>query len=144
MPPLSHDYLCTAIVEGSGDAILFADRKGIIRLWNRGAVTIFGYPAGEAIGRTLDLIVPESLRSRHWDGFDRVMASGVTRYGHEVLAVPALRKDGSRISIEFTVVLVRDPEGEIAGVAAVIRDVTARWQAEQALRERLEQLEQGA
>ena len=142
MTPLNHAQLCTAIVDGSGDAILFADRKGIIRLWNGGATTVFGYHVEEAIGRTLDLIVPESLRNRHWEGFDQVIASGVTRYGHEVLAVPALHKDGSRISIEFTVVLVRDPTGEVAGVAAVIRDVTARWERERELRERLDRLEQ--
>lgn len=127
METRERERLCRRIVETSGDAILFADRDGVIRLWNTGAEAIFGYPAQEAEGRTLDLIVPERLRQRHWEGFNRVMETGVTRYGREVLAVPALRRDGTRISVEFTVALIRDDSGAVAGVAAVLRDVTARW-----------------
>lgn len=141
MGAFNKEWLCQRIVEESGDAILFADRDGVIRLWNKGAAAIFGHSREEAIGRTLDLIVPEKLRSRHWEGFDRVMATGVTQYGHEVLAVPAVRRDGSRISIEFTVVLVRDPAGKVMGVAAVVREVTARWEREKALLDRLAELE---
>jgi PAS domain S-box-containing protein len=127
-------WLCERIVETSGDAVVFADCDGVIRLWNRRAETIFGYSRSEAIGRTLDLIIPEKLRARHWDGYRRVMETGVTRYGDEVLAVPATCKDGSRRSIEFTVALVRDDAESLIGIAAVLRDVTARFEKERRLR----------
>jgi PAS domain S-box-containing protein len=92
----------------------------------------------------MDFIIPENLRGRHWEGYHRVMATGETKYGKDTLAVPALRKDGTRISIEFTIVLLRDDEGKPAGNAAVIRDVTARWQKDKALKERLAELEKQA
>ena len=110
-----HDWLCRRIVENSPMAILFADREGKIRLWNSGAETIFGYTEEEALGQSLDLIVPERQRPRHWEGWEKVMASGVTKYGRDPLAVPAMRKDGSRISIEFNVVLVRADERRARG-----------------------------
>ena len=131
------EQLAHKIVESTSDAIVVADAQGIIRLWNGGAEQIFGYAAAETLGQTLDLIIPERLRQRHWDGYRTVMATGQTRYGRELLAVPAIRKDGSRISIEFTVALLRDAAGRPDGVAAVIRDVTERWEWEKALRERL-------
>lgn len=134
-------WLCERIVYASGDAVVFADRDGVIRLWNRGAEDIFGYSGAEAIGRTLDLIIPEKLRERHWDGYRRVMRTGATRYGREVLAVPAMHKDGSRRSIEFTVALVRDDGGDLVGLAAILRDVTAHFEEERHLRARLRELE---
>ncbi|MFN3975051.1 MAG: PAS domain-containing protein [Dehalococcoidia bacterium] len=134
-------WLCRQIVEQSMDAIIVADREGVIRLWNRGAEAVFGWTAGEAIGRSLDIIIPERHRARHWEGYRRVMETGVTRYGREVLAVPALKKDGSRVSIEFTIVLIRGDAGKVIGVGAVIRDVTARWERERATLERLKALE---
>jgi PAS domain S-box-containing protein len=138
-----HDrmWLCERIVDASGDAVVFADRNGVIRLWNRGAEDIFGYSSAEAIGHTLDLIIPEKLRERHWDGYRRVMQTGVTRYGREVLAVPATHKDGSRRSIEFTVALLRDDGGELVGIAAILRDVTAHFEEQRHLRARLRELE---
>jgi PAS domain S-box-containing protein len=139
-----HDSLCRKIVEHSPMAILFADREGKIRLWNSGAETMFGYSEKEALGQSLDLIVPERQRQRHWEGWDKVMASGVTKYGREPLAVPAIRKDGSRISIEFNVVLVRAASGELAGVAAMVLDVTARWLKQKEMNARLAALEAGA
>jgi PAS domain S-box-containing protein len=143
MPPNTHEWLCQQIIDGSQEAIVFADRDGIIRLWNAGAEAMFGYSSTEAIGQNLDLIIPERQRGRHWEGYHKVMATGVTRYGKELLAVPALRKDGSRISLEFSIVIVKDEMGHILGVAALMRDVTARWQQERALKERLTALEQG-
>jgi PAS domain S-box-containing protein len=99
-------------VEDCPDAVVYADVAGKIRFWNHSATRIFGYEAVEALGQTLDLIVPESLRARHWQGYDRVMAGGESRYGEgDVLAVPAIRKDGRRISIEFTVLPMRDDAG---------------------------------
>jgi PAS domain S-box-containing protein len=136
-----HGWLYQRIVEDSPIAILFADREGKIRLWNAGAEAMFGYPAQQALGQSLDLIVPERQRDRHWEGWARVMASGVTKYGKDPLAVPAMRKDGSRISIEFHVLLLRAPSGEILGVTAMIQDVTARWQQQKELRARLAALE---
>ena len=141
MPTYPYERLCRQIVEGTQEAIIFADRDGIIRLWNSGAEAMFGYQAEEAVGQTLDLIIPERLRGRHWEGYRKVMETGVTRYGREVLAVPALRKDGARISLEFTIVMLRNDRGELIGTAALLRDVTTRWQEERALRERVTKLE---
>jgi PAS domain S-box-containing protein len=134
-------WLYQKIVENSPIAILFADREGRIRLWNAGAEAMFGYTAGESLGQSLDLIIPERQRTRHWEGWEKVMATGVTQYGRDVLAVPATRKDGSRISIEFNILLVRTGTGEILGAAALIQDVTARWQREKEMKARLAVLE---
>lgn len=135
------NWICRQIVTEALDGIIIADREGTIRLWNTGAERIFGRPAAEALGQTLDLIVPEKYRVDHWAGFQKTMASGVTKYGAETLNVPAMRADGSRASIEFTVVLLREPAGRVAGVAAIIRDATARREKELALKKRLEALE---
>ncbi|MFY9584549.1 MAG: PAS domain S-box protein [Candidatus Acidiferrales bacterium] len=137
----SHEWLCQRIVEETQVAIIFSDRDGIIRLWNSGAEAMFGYRAEEALGQTLDLIVPERQRSRHWEGYTRVMGTGVTRYGRELLAVPALTKDGKRISIEFSIALLRTPSGELLGATAILQDVTVRWQQQKDLKSRLATLE---
>jgi PAS domain S-box-containing protein len=128
MQEYTNEWFCRQIVDEAQDAIILANRDGQIELWNSGAESIFGYSAEEAMGQSLDLIIPEKLRTRHWEGYRRVMATGSTRYVSELLAVPAIRKDGTRISVEFTMVLVRSPVGELLGSAAIIRDVTARWQ----------------
>jgi PAS domain S-box-containing protein len=143
MQGYTDDWLCRQIVHGTQDAIIFSDRDGIIGLWNPGAESIFGYSAQEALGQSLDLIIPEKLRARHWNGYHKVMATGSTRYGEELLAVPAIRKDGKRISVEFSIVLLRSPAGVVLGSAAIIRDVTARWQKEKELRDRLADLKKG-
>ena len=140
-PTYTHEWLCQRIVEDTQVAIVFADRDGIIRLWNSGAEAMFGYRAEEALEQTLDLIVPERQRVRHWEGYHKVMATGVTKYGRELLAVPAVTKDGRRISIEFSIALMHAPTGELLGAAAVIQDVTTRWQQQKALKERLMALE---
>lgn len=134
------DKLYREIVEGIPDAIIYADREGIIRLWNAAAERLFGYTSAEAVGRSLDLIIPEPMRGRHWEGYFRVMETGVTRYGAELLAVPGIRKDGTRVSLEFGIALLRDG-ASVAGAAAVLRDVTARWLKEKEMRERLKELE---
>jgi PAS domain S-box-containing protein len=135
------EWLNREIVEHAPDAIIMADRDGIIRLWNAGASAIFGYSAAEAIGASLDLIVPDQLRARHWEGFRKVMQTGVTRYGAELLAVPAIRRDEARISVEFSVTLLRNLAGEVVGVAAIMRDVTQRWAEQKQMRQRLADLE---
>ncbi len=135
------EKLAAKIVEGAADAVLFTDREGKIRIWNAGAERIFGWTAADAIGQSMDLIIPERLRSRHWANWDRVMDTGVTRYATEVLAVPALRKDGAPLSIEFTIQLVRDDAGKILGPVAIVRDVTERFKREKELRLRVKELE---
>jgi PAS domain S-box-containing protein len=138
---ISHSRLCERIVEDSQAGIIFADESGTIRLWNAGAEAMFGYTAAEAIGHSMEIIIPERQRGRHNDGYARVMQTGITKYGRDVLAVPALRKDGTRISIEFTIVLVRSEQGAVLGAAAIVQDVTARWERDKALRARLAALE---
>jgi PAS domain S-box-containing protein len=135
------DEMFRWIVEATPEAVVYSDRDGTIRFWNRSAETIFGYRREEALGHTLDLIIPERWRARHWEGYRAVMRTGVTRYGREVLAVPASRGDGTRISIEFSIILPTDRDGHVLGAVAIVRDVTARWQHEQALRKRLATLE---
>ncbi len=140
-PTYSHEWLCQRIVEDTQVAIIFADRDGIIRLWNSGAEALFGYRAQEALGQTLDLIVPERQRDRHWEGYRRVMATSTTKYGRELLAVPAMTKDGRRISLEFSIALLHAPTGELLGAAAMMQDVTARWQQQKEMKARLAALE---
>jgi PAS domain S-box-containing protein len=141
MGTYSPEWLCREVLEKARDAVVVADRDGLVRFWNDGAERIFGHSREEALGRSLDLIIPDRLRERHWEGYRKVMATGVTRYGDEVLAVPALRRNGERLSIEFTILLVRDEAGHPVGTAAFIRDVTARWEKERELKKRLAELE---
>ena len=138
MRDLTQEQLYRRIVEQAPDAVIVADHEGIIRLWNAGATTVFGHGADEALGRSLDIIIPERLRQRHWDGYHKVMATGETRYGPgEMLAVPAMRKDGTRISVEFSIAMLRDDRGSLVGIAAILRDVTERWERDRALRQQL-------
>lgn len=131
------DRLLWQLLQDSPDAILIADRDGAIRFWNSGAERMFGHTATEALGQSLDLIIPENLRARHWQGYFRVMNTGQTKYLTERLTSPGVRKDGSRLSLEFSMVLLRDDQGGIEGCATIMRDVTARWQKEKELKERL-------
>jgi PAS domain S-box-containing protein len=142
MTTYTQEWLYRQIVEGAQDAIIFADQDGIICLWNSGAEAIFGYSANEALGKSLDLIVPEKLRERHWEGYGKVMDKGVTKYGSDLLAVPALKKNNSRISVEFTIILLKDDTGKPMGTAAIIRDVTERWHKEKELKKRVAELEE--
>jgi PAS domain S-box-containing protein len=132
------DFLSNAILSTRSDAIVAADRDGTIQFWNAGAERIFGHTASEAVGRSLDVIIPDRLRNRHWDGYRQNMKTGESRYGEgDVLAVPALRKDGRSISIEFTIMPVKDESGRIIGMGAIIRDVTKRFDEMRALKRRL-------
>jgi PAS domain S-box-containing protein len=137
-PALDLGRFGESLVRGASDAIIYADDTGVIRFWNPGAERIFGFTAAEALGQSLDIIIPESLRARHWEGYRQVMSTGVSRYGAgDVLAVPGLRKDGSRISLEFTILPFRDEEGRMRGIAAILRDVTKRFDELKELRRRL-------
>ena len=137
----THSWLCQAIVDNVPDAMVFADREGIICLWNAGAEALFGHAAKEALGKPLDIIIPENMRGRHWEGYKRTMATGETKYGKDPLSVPGIRKDGTRVSLEFSIAMLRDAGGQLLGIATVMRDVTARWKKEKELKERLAALE---
>jgi PAS domain S-box-containing protein len=126
------------LVSGMSDAIVYADGEGVIRVWNRGATRIFGFAETEAVGRSLDLIIPENLRDRHWQGYRATMRTGQSRYGDgQILSVPAVRKDGTRVSVEFTIVPFTDDAGRMIGIAAIMRDATARFEELRALRRQL-------
>ena len=132
------DRLGRSVLGGAAEAIVAVDREGVIRFWNPGAVRLFGFAAAEAVDRSIDIIIPEPQRARHWAGFRRVMDTGESRYGQgDLLAVPGLRKDGARVSLEFTIVPLRGPDGRVEGLAAILRDVTGRFEELRALRRRL-------
>ena len=139
-PAITASGLGEALLGSSSDAIVATDAEGIIRFWNPGAARVFGHTSNEAIGQSLDIIIPERLRERHWAGYRQVMATGESRYGHgDVLAVPGIRKDGAPVSLEFTIVSLRDGDGAMIGMAAVMRDVTARFEEMRMLRQKLAQ-----
>jgi PAS domain S-box-containing protein len=141
MTEYTHEWLCQQIVDNAGDAVIFGDAESKVRLWNAGAERIFGFRADEIVGKSMDLIIPENLRERHWEGYDQTMKTGRTQYSRNLLAVPAIRKGGTRISIEFTIVLIRNDDGTLLGPAAILREVTARWNQDKELRKRLAALE---
>ncbi len=141
---LELDAFARTLVDGMPDAIVHADADGMIRYWNKGAARLFGYAEAEAIGQSLDIIIPEGLRARHWTGYHDTMRTGQTRYGDgQVLSVPAIRKDGSRLSVEFTIVPFADAAGRMTGIAAIMRDGTARFEEMRALRKELATLKAG-
>jgi PAS domain S-box-containing protein len=130
--------LARVLLATKSDAIVATDRDGVIRFWNPGAQRIFQYAPDEALGQSLDLIIPERLRARHWSGYRQFIETGRSRYGDgDVLAVPGLRKDGTRLSLEFTIVALTQTDGRIGGVAALMRDVTARFEEMRELRRKL-------
>ena len=132
IPEMSIGY--QQMVEALGDAVVMCDRDGVIRFWNGAAEHLFGFTRTDALGKSLDLIIPERLRQRHWAGYDKAMASGETSPGRDLLRVPALHQDGRTISIAFTVGLLFGPEGKVTGIAAVIRDDSDHFDQEQKLR----------
>ncbi len=129
--------LGATVIRTIPDAVIYADHRGVIRFWNAGAMRIFGFSADEAIGRSLDIIIPERLRERHWSGYHHMMETGQGLHGPaELLAVPATSKSGEALSIQFTVTPIHGAEGRFAGIAAVLRDVTATFQELKRLRAR--------
>ena len=125
------------LMDAVADAIVVCDKAGAIALWNPAAERMFGFTPDEAMGQSLDIIIPERQRQRHWDGYHETMRTGVTRYGTTLLRVPAIHKDGHALSIAFTVALLATPAGEPTHIVSVIRDETARWKEERDLRKRL-------
>ena len=129
------------LVGAVGDAIMAADASGAITLWNPASERMFGYTEAEALGQSLDLIIPQRQQQRHWDGYHKTMQTGQTKYGHDVLKVPAVHKDGHALSIAFTVALLHAPDQKVSSIVAVIRDETDRFAEERDLRKRLTELE---
>ena len=138
----SQSFDTSGLVAAIGDAVVISDADGRIVTWNPAAERIFGFSEAEALGETLDLITPERHRKRHWDGYAKTMRTGETRYGTSLLKVPALHKDGRALSIAFTVALLHGADGEVTGIAAIIRDETERFQEERNLRRRVAELEE--
>jgi len=132
------------LVEAFGDGVIVCDAAGAIVFWNAAATRIFGFTEEDALGQSLDLIVPQRQQQRHWDGYHKTMATGQTRYGTDLLRVPALHKEGKPLSIAFTVALLHGADGKVTGIAAVVRDDTARWNEERALKARVRELEGAA
>jgi PAS domain S-box-containing protein len=129
------------LVEAVGDAIVASDAGGAIVLWNPAATRMFGFTEEEALGKSLDIIIPQRQQQRHWDGYHKTMETGKTRYGNDVLRVPAVHKDGRSLSIAFTVALLHTPDNKVSAIVAVIRDETARFAEERNLKKRLTELE---
>ena len=129
------------LVEQAPDAMIFADRDGVIRAWNAAAERIFGFSNETAIGQDLNIIVPEGLRDAHWQGYDRALAAGDTKYRGQALPTKALRADGSQIYVELSFAIVHDRDGAVIGALAQARDITERFQRDRDLRRRLRELE---
>jgi PAS domain S-box-containing protein len=139
------DEVLARLVRDLADAVIICDPDGIIVFWNTAATRLFGWPADQVVGTSLDVIIPERLRARHWHGYHDVMATGRTSYGERLLEVPALHRDGRTLSIAFTVSLLRlAADGPVTGIAALIRDDTERWQERRRLGQTLEQLRQSS
>ena len=129
------------IVEQTTDAVIFADREGLIRIWNQGAESLFGFPAGEVLGKSLDVIIPEELRRKHWEGYNKAIETGRTRLGSRVLTTRSRHKDGSRLYVDLSFKVIVDDSGHAEGALAIGRNVTERYLADKALREHAAELE---
>ena len=140
---MTDSELTGAIVDQAPDAIVFADSRGRIRLWNRAAERLFGYVAGDVIGKSLDIIIPERLRASHWSAFDRAIESGRTQYEGRVMTTRSMRSDGSKLYVDMSFALVADAAGSVVGAVAFVRDATSRYESERAMRERIAELERG-
>lgn len=144
-PEIVPEALARAILASASDAVIAADRDGVITFWNPGAERVFGHAASEALGQSLDLIIPERLRAAHWRGFSEVIRTGQSRYGSgDLLSVPGIRRDGQRISLEFTIVPLTNADGQMVGMAAILRDITSRYEELKMLRRRLAELDRSS
>jgi PAS domain S-box-containing protein len=135
-------YLPAALIEQLADAVIFADRAGVIQLWNPGAQAVFGYSKAEVLGRRLDVLIPERLRPGHWAGFDAAIETGTMKHGRESMTTRSMHKDGSDLYLDLSFALVRDPAGHVLGAVALARDITTRFQAERDTRRRIAELEE--
>lgn len=137
MPAPSSSCLYEGIVRQTSEAIVFADRDGVIRIWNRGAEALFGFTAAEAVGSSLDIIIPERFRRAHWEGFERAIVQGHTEHGGQIRTTRAVHRDGRKIYVDMSFGLVTDTDGAVLGSVAMARDATARRETEAALRARM-------
>ena len=138
---MASDINLNALVAAIGDAVMVCDAQGAILLWNPACERMFGHTEAEVLGKTMDLIIPERLRKRHWEGYEKTMATGITKYGHDVLRVPAIDKQGNALSIAFTVAMLYGADGKVSAIASIIRDETVRFNDERALKKRVAELE---
>src|SRR5690349_7949604 len=129
---MTDDKLATLIVDQAPDAMIFAGPDGAIRLWNRAATTLFGYSSADAVGQSLDLIIPERFRESHWRGFERALAEGATKYSGRALPTRSARKDGTTIYVELTFAILKNASGAAVGALAHARDITERFLRERA------------
>ncbi len=136
------NQLARQLLDQAPDAMIFADREGTIVEWNTAAESIFGHSPEEALGQSLDIIVPERFREAHWRGFERALGEGDTQYRGQALPTRSMRKDGADIYVELTFAIVKDSEGSVVGALAHARDITERWAKEREQRQRLRDLEQ--
>jgi PAS domain S-box-containing protein len=130
-----------ALITSVGDGIMASDAKGLITLWNPACTRLFGFTEAEAMGKSLDLIIPQRQQKPHWEGYDKTMATGITKYGNDVLRVPAMHKDGHTLSIAFTVSMLHNPDGSVSAIVAVIRDESVKFAQERTLKKRITELE---
>jgi PAS domain S-box-containing protein len=138
---MKHDVDFAALVQTAGDGVMVADARGMIIFWNSACQRIFGFTSDEAMGQSLDIIIPGRQQQRHWDGYHKTMQSGITRYGNDVLRVPAVNKEGHTLSIAFTVSLLHAADGAVSAIVAIVREETSRFNEERALRKKLMELE---
>lgn len=129
------------LVASVGDGVMAADAQGLIILWNPACQRMFGFSEAEALGKSLDLIIPQRQQKPHWDGYYKTMATGQTKYGNDVLRVPAVHKDGHTLSIAFTVSMLHKTDGAVSAIVAVIRDESVKFAEERNLRKRIMELE---
>lgn len=141
---MQSDFDYGQLVGSIGDAVIASDPKGAITLWNPAATRMFGFTEQEALGKSLDIIIPQRQQQRHWDGYHKTMETGITKYGNDVLRVPAVHKDGHTLSIAFTVAMMHAPDGKVSAIVAVVRDESARFAEDRALKKRLTELEMQA
>jgi PAS domain S-box-containing protein len=142
MPSTEQTSLSEALIEHLADAVIFADRGGLIRLWNAGAQAVFGYAEAEVLGERLDFLIPERLRPGHWAGFDSAIETGTMKHGRESMTTRSIHKDGRDLYLDLSFALVRDAGGHVLGAVAVARDITARFQSEKESRRRIAELEE--
>ena len=136
------DELARSLIDQAPDAVIYADREGIIREWNPAAVSMFGFTSEEAVGQNLDIIVPERFREAHWRGYERALSEGRTKYSGQALPTRSARKDGATIYVELTFAIIHDRTGGVIGALACARDISERWEREREQRRRLQELEQ--
>jgi PAS domain S-box-containing protein len=138
---MSEPELSKLLTEQAPDGVIFADREGIIREWNTAAERIFGYSPGEALGQSLDIIVPERFREAHWRGYKRALEAGETKYVGQAMPTRSARKDGETIYVELTFAIIKDTAGGVLGALAHARDISERWAREREQAARLKELE---